>query len=115
MTREAWAPTIKNMMGMMRDRRVPLPSQSEYNEIVDFYVKNSPVSYEPTPDDLEPSKLKFEAVIVGNMPVNERPQATNVRVCDIDSDGKMDDVIVCDNEFSSVSWLRLLDDGNQIG
>ncbi|MGY8643951.1 MAG: FG-GAP repeat domain-containing protein [Verrucomicrobiales bacterium] len=111
MTREAWAPTIKNMMGMMRDRRVPLPSQSEYNEIVDFYVKNSPVSYEPTPDDLEPSKLKFEAVSVGNMPVNERPQATNVRVCDIDSDGKMDDVIVCDNEFSSVSWLRLLDDG----
>ncbi len=111
MTREAWFPTIAIMLELMEEQKFPLPTRSQFIEITDFYVKNSPVDYEPAKDDLEPSKIPFEKVTVGDKPVNERPQVTNVRVCDLDGDGQSDDVVVCDNEFGTVSWLRLLDDG----
>ncbi|NNE92711.1 MAG: VCBS repeat-containing protein [Verrucomicrobiales bacterium] len=107
MTQDAWEPTIQTMFEMAREKNVPVPTAPQFNEIVNFYVQNSPEKFRPVVDDLEETKLKFEKMAVGSLPVNERPQATNVRICDLDSDGKEDDVVVTDNEHSTISWLRL--------
>jgi hypothetical protein len=56
-----------------------------------------------------PAKLAFERQTLGREP-GYRPQITNVRIADLDRDGRAD-VLACDARLNRVFWYRRLADG----
>src|SRR5690349_2260795 len=65
-------------------------------------VLASPVAHFP------PSNLAFHRQTLGPEP-GFRPQITNVKIVDLDQDGRPD-VIVCDGQRNRVFWYRQLPD-----
>lgn len=111
MPRHAWPRITNAMVDLMQIANLPI-SQSEYDEITSFYVASSPPTLAQIPDNLEPPLLNFSKTSIGQFRSEERPQITSLKFTDIDGDQKDDDLIVTDNNSSSVLWLRQTEEGN---
>lgn len=110
MPRHAWPKIANSMIEHMELANISL-TQSEFDEILRFYVSNSPEQLADIPDDLEATGLEFEKLSVGKISPEERPQVTSVKFVDLDGDGRENEAVVTDNVFGAVSWLQQTDTG----
>jgi len=106
MARYAWPAVIDSMIGFMAEKRIPITPE-EIREIVAFYHANSAETLEPIVDNLKPSRLNFQPMAIGELPVHERPQITSVKLADINGDSITNELLVTDNLNQSVSWLGM--------
>ncbi len=101
----AWPKVIQSMVPLIQEQGMPF-SQAEADEIVAYYIRNSPEALAEIPDDLAPAGLSFEKQAIDGLTVHEKPEVTSLKLADIDGDGRQDDLVVTDNLNSTVSWLR---------
>ncbi len=109
MLREHWTQVFGFMGVWIRERNLPF-DPPEYTGLLNEYIALAPERFAPIPDDLAPPGLRFEAKPVGDAPATERPTITDLRLVDLDGDGRPE-VLVCDDGAGRVSRLRHLDGG----
>ncbi|MEX2581421.1 MAG: VCBS repeat-containing protein [Verrucomicrobiales bacterium] len=100
-----WPEVFEYMGKWTREALLPF-DETEYGQLLDYYVANSPTEFEPIPDDYADSSLAFQRASVGLPATVERPKITHVNVTDLDGDGRAD-VLVCDDVTDRVSWLTI--------
>ncbi len=103
--REHW-PEIFGFMGdWIQERKLPYDA-AEFQELLDYYVANSPEEFPPPPNDLPESPLPFQRATLGRPSPVPRPKITHVNVTDLDRNGR-DDVLICDDVAGRVTWLEI--------
>jgi len=107
MTGEHWTQVFGFMSVWIRDRNLPF-DQEEFTGLLNEYIARAPVSFSPIRDDLAVCGLRFEKRAVGAAPTEERPTITDLRVVDLDRDGRPE-VLVCDGSTDRVSLLKFMD------
>ncbi len=107
--RDAWERIILEMADLMIDQERYL-SRQEIGALVTYYQAYAREELYRRPDNFLPCPLSFTKQTVGLEP-GPRPQISNVNVTDLDQDGR-EDVLVCDNWFDRLTWLRRLEDGS---
>lgn len=110
--KKSWQHIIEEMAQLMAAAKTPMTAV-EAGEILRFYQTFAPEEMPAFEGKFEDVKLKFSRQAVGMPPQRERPTVTHVKVTDLDADGK-NDVLICDNDNSQVSWLRFTDDGEWV-
>lgn len=105
MAKNAWPGALETMVGLMQEQKLPI-TQEEMNQIVGYYLSNSPETLETIEDDLKPSRLNFGIETIGELFVHPRPEVSSVKIGDFDGDGVASELIVTDNLNESVSWLK---------
>lgn len=102
MPRHAWPKVADTMAYLMERANFPF-TEPELEEILDFYIANSPVALEQIPDDLAEPGLVFQKQSIGRLELSERPQVTSVKFAEIDGDPATTELVVTDNNHSNVS------------
>jgi len=108
MARYAWPTVIDTMVRFMVQKQTPITAE-QIRKIVEFYDAESPEMLDTIVDDLEPSRLNFQQMPIGELTVHEKPQITSVKLADINGDGIANQLLVTDNLNHSVSWLGMQD------
>lgn len=106
-TSEHWH-ELFGLMGTWMGQKDIAIDEDEYRELLDHYLAQSPEKMEPIPDDLKESRLRFEKGEVGVACTSDRPKITNVKITDLDRNGKPD-ILICDDVSGRVSWIRIED------
>ncbi len=108
MPREHWTQVFGFMSVWIRERNLPFDLQ-EYQTLLGDYRSLAPQRFAlASGDDLAPPALHFEKKPLGRAPATDVPVITDLRVVDLDGDGRPE-VLVCDDEAGKVSRLRHLD------
>lgn len=105
----SWPHIMNEMIVLSAQANVPM-TKGEATDILRFYQMFAPQAMPAYEGKFEAAGLSFSRQAVGIPPQRERPTVTHVEVTDLDGDGT-DDVVVCDNDNSQVSWLRYQADG----
>jgi len=108
MPRGVWPKINLKMVDFMEAANLPI-TQVEFDEINSYYLANSSEFLDRIPDDFEEIALEFDKMSVGRASLDERPQITSLKLCDVDGDGIENDVMVTDNNLGGVSWLQYRD------
>lgn len=104
MPREHWTQVFGFMSVWIRERNLPFDAK-EYTGLLNEYIARAPERLEPIPDDLAPPGLRFETGPVGEEATTERPVITDLRIVDLDGDGRPE-VLVCEDSPGRVSRLH---------
>lgn len=107
--RENWTQVFGFMSVWIRERNLPF-DPGEYTGLLNDYIAQAPERLAPIPDDLAPPGLRFEARAVGASASVARPVVTDLRISDLDGDGRLE-ILVCDDSAGGVSILRSLEAG----
>lgn len=107
--KRSWPSIMDDMVTLTAQANLPM-TQHEAIDILRYYQTFAPENMPAFEGKFEETGLKFTMQAVGIPPQRDRPTVTHVEVTDLDGDG-IDDVVVCDNDNSQVSWLRYQSDG----
>lgn len=103
-TREAWPPLFDLMEPRIHDRKMPF-EKAEYQELLALFQASSPEKFPPLTEHLDRGPLGFARAEVGQPCAVDRPKITNVKITDLDGDGR-NDVLVCDDVTNKITLLR---------
>lgn len=104
MPRQHWTQVFGFMSGWIRERKLPFDAK-EYTALLNEYIARAPQRLEPIPNELAPAGLRFEVKSVGAAAAAERPVITDLRLVDLDGEGRPE-LLVCDDSSGEVSRLR---------
>jgi len=93
------------MVAIMDQSNVPVDLEA-MDEIMAFYMANSPTEFEMIPDDFADTLLHFDKESVGMILTQQRPEVTSVTFADLSGDGLENDLVVTDNSIGAVTWLH---------
>lgn len=107
MPRSAWTQVFGFMAVWIQERNLPF-DQREYSSLLDEYLAASPERLDPIPDDLAECRLAYETRALGGPGELGRPVISDLRVEDLDGDGRAE-IVVCDSAAGRVSSLAWRD------
>lgn len=108
-----WSDVMSRMREVLARRNVAQPPADRWSDIAHFYYTFSSEQPRPLVDEPDPasSPVRFAAAALGRPPqalTNQRPVLGHVAVVQLAPDPPPE-VLVCDTEASSISWIRQMD------